>query len=102
MTTAAMRRPGVSLLVGVGLAIGAVVMAILIGSIVHTMKHVKPVKSEVPPVSAVVWGDRVFMGPRGLSLWLKTKGIGYSVWAKRHPPANHLLQKQKAKLERNK
>jgi hypothetical protein len=102
MTDLAMRRPGVSLVVGLGIALGAVLMAILIGSIVHTMKHVKPVKSKVPPVSAVVWGDRVFVGPGGLAHWLKVRGIGYSVWAERHPPANHLLQKQKAKREQKK
>jgi hypothetical protein len=53
-------------------------------------------------VSAVVWGDRVFVGPGGLAHWLKVRGIGYSVWAERHPPANHLLQKQKAKREQKK
>jgi len=102
MTSVAPRRPGFSLLVGIGIAIGIVALALLIGSIVHTMKHVKPVKSEVPPVSAVVWGDRVFVGPRGLSQWLEVRGISYSVWAKRHPPANHLLQKQKAKRDQKK
>jgi hypothetical protein len=102
MTALTVRRKGLSLPVWLGLAGVAVIMALLIAAIVHTMKHVKPVKSEVPPVSAVVWGDRVFMRPNGLALWLKARGIGYTVWAQRHPPANHLLQKQKAKLDRNK
>jgi hypothetical protein len=96
MTSVAMRRPGASLAVGLGIAVGIVVLVLLISSIVHTMKHVKPVKPKKPPVSAVVWGDRVFVGPGGLSHWLKVRGIGYSVWAGRHPPANHLLLKQKA------
>ena len=97
-----MRRPGTSLAVGLGIAVGIVVLLVLVASIVHTMKHVKPVKSKTPPVSAVVWGDRVFVGPGGLAHWLKVRGIGYSVWAERHPPANHLLLKQKARREHKK
>jgi len=102
MTALTMRRNGSSLPIWLGVAGVALIMGLLIAAIVHTMKHVKPVKSEVPPVSAVVWGDRVFMRPNGLGLWLKARGIGYSVWAQRHPPANHLLQKQKAKFDRKK
>jgi hypothetical protein len=78
------------------LVILAVALGALIAGIVHTLRHVKPVRPSRPPVSAVVWGDRVFFGPGTLSHWLKVHGIGYSVWAGRHPPANHLLQRQKA------
>src|SRR4051794_34034554 len=98
----AMGRAGHCLGVGRRIAEGSGVLALLIGSIVHMMNNVKPVKSAGPPVSAVVWGDRVFAGPGGLSHWLKVRGIGYSVWATRHPPANHLLLKQKAIREHKK
>jgi hypothetical protein len=81
------------------LAILAVLFGGLIVAIVRTLRHVKPVQSKVPPVSAVVWGDRVFIGPGGLSHWLKVRGVGYSVWAERHPPANNLLQREKALRE---
>ena len=89
-----------SLLLWVGIAVFAVVIFFLIRSIVHTMKHVKPVKVTQPPVSAVPWGDRVFLGPGSLSHWLKVRGVAYSVWAGRHPPADQLLQKEKAKREK--
>jgi hypothetical protein len=96
-TALAVRRTASSLPVWLGVAGVVVVMTILIAAIVRTMRHVEPVGSNVPAVSAVVWGDRVFVGPRGLSHWLEARGIGYSVWAERHPPADRLLQKQKAK-----
>ena len=75
--------------------------AIIIG-IVNTMRKVQPVRATKPPVSAVAWGDRVFVGPGSLAHWLKVRGIGYSVWADRHPPANHLLQREKAQRTRSK
>src|SRR5436309_366712 len=97
-----MRRTVGSLIFWVGVAVFAVVLAVLIGSIVNTMRNVQPVHADVPPVSAVAWGDRVFVGPDSLAHWLKVRGIGYSVWADRHPPANHLLQREKAQRTRSK
>ena len=97
-----MRRSGWSLALFLGVAVFAVLMALLIRSIAHTMRHVQPVRAKKPPVSVVVWGDRVFFGPGSLSHWLKVRGIGYSVWAERHPPANHLLQREKAHRTKSK
>jgi hypothetical protein len=102
MSFVTMWRNGSALLIGLSLAIVGVFMALLIRTIVHTLRHVEPVRSTVPPVSAVVWGDRVFVGPGTLGHWLKVRGVGYSVWAGRHPPANHLLQREKARRERPK
>ena len=102
MTAVAVRRKASSLPYVLGGIVLAVILAVLVVSIAHTLKHVKPVKASKPPVSAVPWGDRVFLGPGTLQHWLKVHGIAYSVWAKRHPPANTLLQKQKAKLQRQK
>ena len=81
------------------LAILAVLFGGLIVAIVRTLRHVKPVRSEVPPVSAIVWGDRVFFGPGSMKHWLKVRGVAYSVWAERHPPADNLLQREKAHRE---
>lgn len=92
-------RRSSALVAGLALAVTGVVMAFLVATIVDTLRHVKPVKATVPPVSAVPWGDRVFVGPGGLGRWLKIRGVGYSVWAERHPPANHLLQREKARRE---
>ncbi len=94
MSALVMRRSGFSLTVWLGVVGFALVLALLIGAIVRTMKHVQPVSSKKPPVSAVVWGDFVFSHPAGLAHWLKVRGVGYSVWAHRHPPADHLLKRQ--------
>ena len=101
MSTLTMRRSALSLSVWLGIAAFAVVMAVLIGAIAHTLKHVQPVHSKQPPVNAVVWGELVFSNPSALAHWLRVRGVGYSVWAHRHPPADHVLKKrQKARSAR--
>jgi hypothetical protein len=91
-----MRRSPASLAFWLGAAVFAVVLAVLIRTIVNTMRTAKPVHVTKPPKSAVVWGDRVFLGPGPLGSWLKARGIGYSVWAERHGQADKLLQREKA------
>jgi hypothetical protein len=100
MSAVVLRRTVSSVFLWVVIAVFGVAIFLLVRSIVHTMRHVKPVKATQPPVSAVPWGDRVFLGPGSLTHWLKVHGVAYSVWAERHAPADHLLQKQKAKLEK--
>ena|SRR5438874_1816243 len=97
MSALAMRRKGLSLAVWLGTATLTVVMVLLVAAIARTMRSVEPVRATVPPVSAVVWGDRVFFKPPALAHWLKFRGVHYQVWAKRHPPANRLLRKHVAK-----
>ena len=97
MSALAMRRRALSLSLWLGIGAFALVLALLIAAIAHTLQHVQPVRSNAPPVNAVVWGDRVFVGPGGLAHWLKVRGVGYSVWAHRHPPANHLLKRHKVR-----
>jgi hypothetical protein len=97
MSTIALRqrasRLGVAL---VALALSAA-LAVLVGSIVKTLEHVKPVRATKPPVSAVVWGTLVFQSPDGLNLWLRRHGVAYPTWARRHPPANRLLRTAQTK-----
>ena len=90
------RRGFLSLGFWLGAAAFAVAMAVLIAVIVRTLKHVKPVRSSVPPVSAVVWGDRVFLTRAPLQGWLRLHGVPYSVWAHRHKPADRLLGRRAA------
>jgi hypothetical protein len=97
MSVLTLRRGFSSMWIVLGLAVFAAVMALLVSSIVKTLKHVKPVQSSKPPVSAVVWGDYVFSSPSPMAHWLKQHGVAYSVWAQRHPPANHLLKKKTRK-----
>jgi len=98
MSALALRRNGMSLVVGFGGAAIIAVMVLLVGTIANTMRNPKPVKASVPKVSAVVWGDRVMFGTPAMAHWLKSHGIAYSVWAGRHPPANQLLNKKYAAL----
>jgi hypothetical protein len=97
----AVRRGGISLVVGFGGATLIALMVLLVGTIVNTMRNPRPVHATAPPISAVVWGEYVFSSPPAMAHWLKVHGVAYSVWAHRHPPANHLLKKhQKAPKRR--
>jgi hypothetical protein len=100
MTVLTMRRTAASLSLWLVAAVFVFVLALLIISIARTLRHVQPVRSTRPPVSAVVWGDRVFSNPAGLAHWLRFRGVGYSVWAHRHPPADHVLKVQRQKNRR--
>jgi hypothetical protein len=35
--------------------------------------------------SGIVWGDRVFVNRTQLARWLRSRGVDYLVWARRHP-----------------
>jgi hypothetical protein len=35
--------------------------------------------------TGIVWGDRVFVNRTQLARWLRTRGVNYLVWARRHP-----------------
>src|SRR5690242_13189350 len=98
MTALALRRSGISLAIGFGGAAIVAVLVVLVGTIANTIRNPKPVHSSTPPVSAVVWGDKVVFGPPSMRHWLKFHGIAYSVWAGRHPPADRLLQRRYAAL----
>jgi hypothetical protein len=86
------RRSARSFVLLLAAAAGAAVVALPITELVRTLQNVQPVQATVPPVSAVVWGDRVFSTPKPLAGWLQTRGVAYRAWAHRHPPANRLLQ----------
>jgi hypothetical protein len=93
-----MRRGALSLALWFGVAVVSVAIAALVVEITRTMQNVEPVRAKAPPISAVVWGDRVFLGSPSIAHWLKTRGVGYSVWARRHPPADRLLKRRYAAL----
>jgi hypothetical protein len=88
------RRLGRALGIALATAGLAALVALPVISIVKTLRHVQPVQAKAPPVSAVVWGDRVFSKPTPLAGWLRVRGVNYSVWATRHPPASRLLKRQ--------
>lgn len=45
--------------------------------------------TRTPPVASgtIVWGGRVFTTPHQLEQWLKSRGIDYRAWVRRHPDA---------------
>jgi hypothetical protein len=72
----------------------AAFVALSIRELVRTLHDVQPVRAAAPPVSALVWGDRVFWTPKPLAGWLHARGVSYRVWARRHPPGNRLLHRE--------
>ena len=49
-----------------------------------------------PPgtTGALVWGDGVFANRLELEAWLRIRGVSYESWARKHPAAVKLLEKQ--------
>jgi hypothetical protein len=49
-----------------------------------------------PPgtTGALVWGDGVFANKLELEAWLRIRGVSYESWARKHPAAVKLLEKQ--------
>ena len=43
---------------------------------------------------ALVWGNGVFANRLELEAWLRIRGVSYESWARKHPAAVKLLQKQ--------
>jgi hypothetical protein len=52
----------------------------------------QPGSSLVPPPTAVVWNDRVFVSKAELTRWLRSRGTTYIQWAKRHARAQAILE----------
>jgi hypothetical protein len=60
--------------------------------VARTLQNATPVPSTVV-ASSVTWADRVFPSQRPLAHWLHVRGVAYSVWALRHPPAAARIKK---------
>ena len=72
-----------------GVALAAVALAIATvcwAGVVASVREATPIASTIE-ARGVVWGDRVFVHPRDLARWLRTRGVGYHTWATRHPRA---------------
>ena len=57
----------------------------------------RAVKSDPSPpgtTGALVWGDGVFANKLELEAWLRIRGVSYESWARKHPAAVKLLEKQ--------
>jgi hypothetical protein len=60
--------------------------------VAHTISRPEPVViPKRPPVSAVVWSNRVFVDLGMLERWLAARGTPYAAWARRHPHAVAVL-----------
>src|SRR4051812_3211550 len=91
----AMRRTLGSLFAWLGGAVFIGVMAVLVGSIVNTMRNVQPVHAKPRPVTAVAWGGRVYWTSGALARRLRARGIDYSTWAHHHRSADRVLKRQR-------
>ena len=70
--------------------LGAAAIAVPSVLSARTMLHARPVSSPMIATS-VGWADRVFVRPGELAHWLRRHGVGYTVWASRHPQAARRL-----------
>jgi hypothetical protein len=57
-----------------------------------TLADSAPVNSHLA-ASSVIWADRVFVSQHALAAWLHSRGVGYTVWASRHPFASARIKK---------
>jgi len=60
--------------------------------VARKLQDAQPVPSAVA-AAGVIWGDRVFASRAPLAHWLRRRGVAYSVWASRHPPAASRIKK---------
>jgi hypothetical protein len=60
--------------------------------VARTLQNAEPVPSSVV-AGGVIWADRVFPSRGPLAHWLHVRGVAYSVWASRHPPAAARIKK---------
>lgn len=75
------------------LALGLLAAGLAWYAVAHRLSTAQPVKSpEIPPVSGVVWGGRVFESKSSLATWLHSRGVTYSTWAARHPALAHVFE----------
>jgi hypothetical protein len=69
-----------------GVIVAVVVLGISLYFLGKTLHDVQPVRSDASARS-VVWANRVFLTREPLAHWLHVRGVGYRVWAERHPRA---------------
>jgi hypothetical protein len=48
------------------------------------LRHPEVVETVARP-TAIVWGDRVFSSKAAFSAWLRSYGVSYESWARKHP-----------------
>jgi hypothetical protein len=45
-----------------------------------------------PSPTSIVWSGRVFSSTRGLTVWLRARGVTYETWAAQHPTSASVLE----------
>jgi hypothetical protein len=51
---------------------------------VRELRHPEVVETVARP-TAIVWGDRVFSSKSAFASWLRSTGVSYGEWARKHP-----------------
>jgi hypothetical protein len=65
--------------------------------VARTIRHPEPVSiTKQPRVNALAWSGRVFVDAASFKRWLEARDGSYAVWARRHPRAVAILERQHA------
>ena len=74
----------------------AIAAAVLVATAVVAFlpRAVKSDPAAPGQAGALVWGNGVFANRLELEAWLRIRGVSYESWARKHPAAVKLLQKQ--------
>jgi hypothetical protein len=75
-------------------ALGAVALSWT--RVVQTIYDAKPVPV-LGRATSVVWGDRVFGSRAELARWLRSRGVSYDAWSKKHPLASAVVEHRRVK-----
>ena len=83
--------------------IAFLLLATALGAVALTWTRVVQTISDAKPVPAggratsVVWGDRVFGSRADLAHWLRSRGVSYDAWSKKHPVAGAVVEHRRVK-----
>lgn len=65
--------------------------------VARTIRHPDPVSiTKQPRVNALAWSGRVFVDAASFKRWLEARDGSYAEWARRHPRAVAILERQHA------
>jgi hypothetical protein len=68
--------------------------------VAQTISDAGPVGSSSIRPTAIAWDDRVFQTPSALRRWLRSRGVDYVEWKRKHPVANALVEHRPVRVSR--
>ena len=89
------RRSASTLVLVVGLPLGAASAGLIWLDVAHKLHKTHPVSTPGPPVVVgVAWSNRVFVDRAALKRWLAARHLSYAVWERKHPEAAAALARR--------